>query len=98
MKKNNFEMCDCVMNNQNGKVFVVASDEKQTRNRRQLRGMEIRHPSIVRTAESKLTKISSTALCVCAEAERIVRWKKKQSEADKQILTMARALRDSIIG
>ena len=32
-----------------------------------------------------------------AEAERIVRWKKKQSEADKQILTMARALRKAIV-
>lgn len=85
--KKQFEMYDCVMNNKTGKVYRISSNNKQTRNRWQLRGFELRCPASARIVESKLTYIS----------ERIERWKHRLNDADKEILLMARAIRNKII-
>lgn len=95
--KKQFEMYDCVMNNKTGKVYRISSNNKQTRNRWQLRGFELRCPASARIVESKLTYISETSACICAEAERIERWKHRLNDADKEILLMARAIRNKII-
>lgn len=97
MKKNKFEMLDCVMNNRTGKVYRISTNSRQTRNRWQLRGFELRNPEIARIAESKLIPISETSACICAEAERIERWKRRQNKSDREILLMARAIREKIV-
>lgn len=97
IKMNKIEANTFVMNNQTGKAYMVTTDTVQSRNRRELLGTELRNPEITQYAESHLSSICTGAAMVCHEAERILRWKKKQTPADKQILIMYRALRNSII-
>lgn len=86
-----------VMNNQTGKAYMVTTDTVQTRDRHQLVGTGIRNPELTRFAGSHLTPISPVAAIICFNAERIIRGKHKQSEADRQIMAMHRALKKEII-
>ena len=63
----------------------------------QLVGTGIRNPETTRVAESHLHPLSFPAAVICSEAERIIRWKEKQTPFEKQVMVMYRALRNSIV-
>lgn len=86
-----------VMNTKTGKVYKVTTNTVQSRNRRELVGTGFRNPEITRVAESRLHPLSFPAAVICNEAERIIRWKEKQTPFEKQVMLMYRALRDSIV-
>lgn len=91
--ENNFNTNDYVMNTVTGKAYIVTTDTIQTRGRRQLAGTGIRNPELTQVVENHLESLDGTAAIICYHAERILRGKHKQSEHDKQILAMYRALR-----
>lgn len=97
MNKNEITENSYVMNNQTGKAYKVTTNTVQSRNRRELVGTGFRNPEITQVAESHLDSISFPAAIICSEAERIIRWKKKQTPFEKQVLVMYRALRKSIV-
>lgn len=86
-----------VMNTKTGKTYKVTTNTVQSRNRRELVGTGFRNPEITRVAESRLHPLSFPAAVICSEAERIIRWKEKQTPFEKQVMLMYRALRDSIV-
>lgn len=86
-----------VMNIKTGKAYKVTTNTVQSRNRRELVGTGFRNPEITRVAESRLHPLSFPAAVICSEAERIIRWKEKQTPFEKQVMLMYRALRDSIV-
>ena len=86
-----------VMNTKTGKAYKVTTNTGQSRNRRELVGTGFRNPEITRVAESRLHPLSFPAAVICSEAERIIRWKEKQTPFEKQVMLMYRALRDSIV-
>ena len=86
-----------VMNTKTGKAYKVTTNTVQSRNRMELVGTGFRNPEITRVAESRLHPLSFPAAVICSEAERIIRWKEKQTPFEKQVMLMYRALRDSIV-
>lgn len=86
-----------VMNTKTGKTYKVMTNTVQSRNRRELVGTGFRNPEITRVTESRLHPLSFPAAVICSEAERIIRWKEKQTPFEKQVMLMYRALRDSIV-
>ena len=94
---NTFSVDQHVMNNKTGLAYRITTDTIQSRNRHQLVGTGIRNPETTRVAESHLTELNEFAALLCFEAEKIIRGKHKHTESDKQILTMHRALKKSII-
>ena len=86
-----------VMNTKTGKAYKVTTNTAQSRNRKELVGTGFRNPHITRVADSPLHPLSFPAAVICSEAERIIRWKEKQTPFEKQVMLMYRALRDSIV-
>lgn len=97
MNKNQITENSYVMNTKTGKAYKVTTSTVQSRNRRELVGTGLRNPEITRIAESHLHPISFPAALICGEAERIIRWKEKQTPFEKQVMVMYRALRNSIV-
>lgn len=97
MKSSIIKANSYVMHTKSGKAYKVTTDTMQSRDRRQVVGTGIRYPEVAHFSENSLHSISLEAAFICSKAERIIRWKKKQSEADKQVLVMYRALRNSIV-
>lgn len=97
MKKNQITENSYVMNTKTGKAYKVTTGTVQSRNRRELVGTGIRNPEITQVAESHLHPLSFPAAAICSEAERIMRWKEKQTPFEKQVMVMYRALRNSIV-
>ena len=87
-----------VMNCKTGKAYMIATDTIQTRNRRQLIGMEIRHPEVNRVSVSHLRRLSVEEARLCIEAERISRAKQKLSVKDRVILRAWQELRAKMVG
>ena len=86
-----------VMNCKTGKAYKIATNTIQTRNRRQLTGMEIRHPKVTRASIYSLRKLSESEGKLCYEAERIMRGKHKRTDNDRAILLAWRELRKKIV-
>ena len=97
MKKKQITENSYVMNTKNGKAYKVTTNTVQSRNRRELVGTGIRNPETTRVTESHLHPLSFPAAIICSEAERIIRWKEKQTQFEKQVMVMYRALRNSIV-
>lgn len=87
-----------VMNCKTGKAYMIATDTVQTRNRRQLTGMEIRRPEIIQVCVSHLRRLSDEEARLCIEAERISRSKRKRSVKDRAILRAWHELRAKMVG
>lgn len=98
MKKHEIRKNMYVMNTHTGKAYKVSTDTVQSRNRRQLMGMECRYPESIQVCTSSLHMLTHDEAKLCMEAERIVRGRHKMSVKDKALLRKWRALRDSIIG
>lgn len=82
-----------VMNCKTGKAYMIATDTIQTRNRRQLTGMEIRRPEVIQICVSHLRRLSLEEARLCIEAERICRGKHKRSVKDRAVIRAWRELR-----
>lgn len=87
-----------VMNKKTGKTYMVATDTLQSKNRRQLTGLEIRRPESIQVCESSLCMLTHDEAKLCMEAERLVRSGHKLSVKDKAILKAWRSFRADIMG
>lgn len=87
-----------VMNRKTGKAYMIATDTVQSKNRRQLTGMESRRPESIQVCASSLHMLTRDEAKLCMEAERLVRGRHKKSVKDKALLRKWRALREKIVG
>ena len=97
MKKNKIRKDMYVMNTHTGKAYKVSTDTVQSRNRRQLIGMESRNPESIQVCASSLYTLSHDEARLCMEAERLLRSRHKMSVKDKALLRKWRAFRESIV-